>query len=202
MTDDTAMTSTSLPPGHDQCGAKARSGKPCRRPAGWGTDHTGIGRCKLHGGSTPSQRKWAEKELAKIECQRLGVEVEVDPGDALIRAVWEAEGNLAYYRAQVNQLDSLVSVELGPGGATKQASHVIVQLYHEAERWRATVAASALRAGVEERRLRLVENDSRFLFDGVLKALSAANVTEAQGEVFRNVLAEHIRGIQPSLGTS
>jgi hypothetical protein len=36
------------------CGARARSGKPCRRPAGWGTEHAGYGACKLHGGSTPN----------------------------------------------------------------------------------------------------------------------------------------------------
>lgn len=36
-----------LPP----CGAKHRK-RPgtCKRPAGWGTDHPGEGRCKLHGG--------------------------------------------------------------------------------------------------------------------------------------------------------
>jgi len=32
------------------CGAKTRAGTSCRRPAGWGTDHVGEGRCKLHGG--------------------------------------------------------------------------------------------------------------------------------------------------------
>jgi len=36
------------------CGAKTKgTGAPCRRPAGWGTDHAGVGRCKLHGGATP-----------------------------------------------------------------------------------------------------------------------------------------------------
>lgn len=36
------------------CGAKAKStGKPCRREAGWGTDHFGEGRCRFHGGATP-----------------------------------------------------------------------------------------------------------------------------------------------------
>src|SRR3990167_9158749 len=35
------------------CGAKTRSGGPCRQRAGWGTDHVGAGRCKLHGGSNP-----------------------------------------------------------------------------------------------------------------------------------------------------
>ena len=36
---------------YDICGAKAKStGEPCRKPAGWGTDHPGEGRCKFHGG--------------------------------------------------------------------------------------------------------------------------------------------------------
>lgn len=34
------------------CGAKNRSGQPCKRPAGWGTDHVGTGKCKLHGGAS------------------------------------------------------------------------------------------------------------------------------------------------------
>ena len=40
--------------GHDKCGAKKhRSPKTCDLPAGWGTDHPGTGRCKLHGGNNP-----------------------------------------------------------------------------------------------------------------------------------------------------
>lgn len=34
------------------CGARNRAGNPCRQPAGWGTDHVGSGRCKLHGGAS------------------------------------------------------------------------------------------------------------------------------------------------------
>jgi len=42
-------------PKHPICGARAKSkaGEPCRRPAGWGTDHLGTGRCKFHGGRSP-----------------------------------------------------------------------------------------------------------------------------------------------------
>lgn len=46
------------------CGAKTRSGNPCKKPAGWGTDHVGDGRCKLHGGAStgpPKRNKNAEK---------------------------------------------------------------------------------------------------------------------------------------------
>lgn len=37
------------------CGSKLkkRPGEFCGQPAGWGTDHVGEGRCKLHGGKTP-----------------------------------------------------------------------------------------------------------------------------------------------------
>ena len=34
----------------DLCGARKKNGGTCKRPAGWGTDHAGQGRCKLHGG--------------------------------------------------------------------------------------------------------------------------------------------------------
>lgn len=32
-------------------GRKRRTDQPCTQPAGWGTDHAGTGRCKLHGGA-------------------------------------------------------------------------------------------------------------------------------------------------------
>lgn len=35
------------------CGGKKRGGGLCQRPAGWGTDHVGIGYCKLHNGNVP-----------------------------------------------------------------------------------------------------------------------------------------------------
>lgn len=35
-----------------ECGGKTNSGGKCKRPAGWGTDHAGEGKCKLHGGAS------------------------------------------------------------------------------------------------------------------------------------------------------
>lgn len=40
-----------------QCGAQTRAGTPCKQPAGWGTDHVGEGRCKLHGGNAGRKPK-------------------------------------------------------------------------------------------------------------------------------------------------
>jgi hypothetical protein len=38
----------------------------CSLPAGWGTDHVGVGRCKLHGGNTPNHRTAARLKLAEL----------------------------------------------------------------------------------------------------------------------------------------
>ena len=38
------------------CGAKTRAGTPCQQRAGWGTNHVGEGRCKLHGGRSTGPR--------------------------------------------------------------------------------------------------------------------------------------------------
>jgi hypothetical protein len=37
----------------DRCGGQTTAGGTCTQRAGWGTDHPGTGRCKLHGGSVP-----------------------------------------------------------------------------------------------------------------------------------------------------
>lgn len=49
------MTATDSQLPHDTCAAKTRAGTPCQLPAGWGTDHAGSGRCKLHGGKSPGR---------------------------------------------------------------------------------------------------------------------------------------------------
>ncbi|MFW5987868.1 MAG: hypothetical protein ACOCQA_00345 [bacterium] len=44
------------------CGAKTKgSGEPCQKPAGWGTDHVGVGKCKLHGGASPIKHGFYSK---------------------------------------------------------------------------------------------------------------------------------------------
>ena len=53
------MTVPGAPEPHDTTICRPRKRQPryagerCARPAGWGTEHLGFGRCKLHGGATP-----------------------------------------------------------------------------------------------------------------------------------------------------
>jgi len=53
-TDATPEATKKSKPNHDkpECGGRTHQEDkhPCHRPAGWGTDHPGTGKCKLHGG--------------------------------------------------------------------------------------------------------------------------------------------------------
>lgn len=78
------------------CDAKTRAGTPCKLPAGWGTDHLGSGRCKLHGGKStgpPLANKNAQKHgfYAKIfpddeETQSIVAEIQIK---SPIEILWE-----------------------------------------------------------------------------------------------------------------
>ncbi len=77
----------------ERCEALAhRTGKPCRLPAGHGTNHKGEGRCGLHGGKSTGAPKGNKNAVVTGEFERLYYSAltheeqhlydSVDPGDA------------------------------------------------------------------------------------------------------------------------
>ena len=66
------------------CGAPKRQGVgTCTQPAGWGTNHSGAGPCKLHGGSLPTVAASSKRELIEYsvrgELRQRGWEPVTDP---------------------------------------------------------------------------------------------------------------------------
>lgn len=151
-----------------KCGATTRGGGSCGRPAGWGTDHVGVGTCKLHLGSTRTHARAAEVVIARQECERLGVPIEVDPAQSLIQSLFEREGNVAFYRELVQALGEDVYDEMSavtPSGEAvptgERRPHVLVELYNREMKERDQVAFGLLKAGVEERRVRMAEGQAQ-----------------------------------------
>lgn len=71
---------------HAKCGAETKSkGTPCTKPAGWRTDHTGEGRCYLHGGATPPKSHGRYSKITRPRLAELIKEFEEDqnPSDLL-----------------------------------------------------------------------------------------------------------------------
>lgn len=112
--------------GRAVCGAKKRQGEGfCTQPAGWGTDHTGFGRCKLHGGRTPTQSKRAAVlavQAAHSAAGHFGQQLTIDPHEALLTLVREAYGNVTFLRSLVQELESGARLVAGDFGADDLAA--------------------------------------------------------------------------------
>lgn len=167
---ETETTARGNPKTH--CDAKTRRGTKCSQSAGWGTDHTGYGRCKLHGGSSPNGNVAAAREQAIA----LSLEYEVEPHEALLRAVGQAArwelvcrhrvagldpGELAV--THVRHRDWVGNGENGTGGGSETIAeshadlNVWVRAHRQSVRDLASIAKTAIDAGVDERRVRVVE---------------------------------------------
>lgn len=162
------------------CGAKNRQGGPCQRPAGWGTPSK-VGRCKLHGGATPAGRKHAQRLELEQSCQTLGIPVQTSPAEALLGEIRETAGNVEYYRALVQELQSHPGTDetgeersaiYGPtfhqsGVPTGEAKpHVLVQLYNDERKHLAATTVAALRVGIAQQQVELASRQAELIAEG------------------------------------
>jgi hypothetical protein len=95
--------------GGPKCGGRKRdgSGDRCTLTAGWGTDHPGIGACKLHGGSTPGARKAAITAGARSLIQAHAINrPNVDPVRAVLEEIGRCAGVIDWLRTKIESLDA------------------------------------------------------------------------------------------------
>ena len=71
------------------CGAKTKRGTPCKRPAGWGTNHVGEGRCKLHGGAStgPKNQKNNKNAVTTGEHEAIWIDTLEDEEKDLLNKI-------------------------------------------------------------------------------------------------------------------
>ena len=89
-------------------------------PAGWGTPYS-HGRCKLHGGATPTHLKAAQRREAERAVALLGLPRDVEPHQALLEEVSRAAGHVEWLGEVVGRLEGHVEWlgELSAGWRTK-----------------------------------------------------------------------------------
>lgn len=145
-----------------RCGATTRAQGECGRPAGWGTDHVGAGRCKLHGGCTPDGRQHGAKALLRAEGIKLGMGLDVPPDELMITCVRQAAGALQWATQRLEQ-------EQDEGG---EPSAGAVLQYGLALDRATSVAKTALAAGIAERRLRIAQRMGALIASAVEGAIT------------------------------
>ena len=191
------MTTPAALKGDDRyCGAKKRQGEGnCTRPAGWGTDHAGVGRCKLHGGSTPAQRINAEKVLAEREVQRLRLTAHV-PTDAATLLQTEA----ARTNGELLALDEVVGDDPAEWQVKNRITGVpeinpLVKYRKEIRGHAQTLASNMLKAGVAERHARIEEARLLQAFAATKAALEELQLTPEQQLLFPKLMRKHLAAL-------
>jgi hypothetical protein len=187
-----------------KCGAAGKDG-PCRNGAGERTDHLGTGRCYRHGGATPTHQINAEKTMAEQALQEalttFGLEVETTAEDALMGALMRAHGTVLFYRSRVRALtdDQMVygtrritrtvrpAGPNGPAGATQMIEDVTVaettvnvwvRLLEGAEKHLLAVASQVAALDIEQRRVKIAEEQGAFIFEATARILAKMGISE------------------------
>lgn len=207
------MTGTKPARGRDSsrfCGGdKRQSEGTCTRPAGWGTSHPGTGRCKLHGGSTPSHVISAQGAEARRAVATFGLPREVDPHTALLEELHRTAGVVTWLGAVVADLDkddvvwgkTRSKVGGDDAGVTHEAGvNVWVKLWNEQRRHLVDVAKACVSAGIEERRIQLAESQGQQLAAVVRAVLERLDLDDRQRQLVTVVVPEEFRRIAIGAG--
>src|SRR4051812_30030420 len=183
------------------CGARNRQGTDCKRPAGWGTDHPGWGRCKLHGGSTRQGRLVAARLEALAEMPAFGADVDIEAIDALLFCIRREAGREAWLRLRLQLLDPEgIEAIADPAGVCAELHRLEAQSTERLARF----SKMALDAGVAERRIRLVERQAQALAHAFTTALDqhpiAAVMSVAQRAEFVRLFAAQLALLESDAG--
>lgn len=192
----------SNPSGGPSCKAhNSRTLKPCKAyPVPGGTV------CVRHGGKTQATgaavTRFRNEQVAEHAANMLGiVDYDITPTEALLQEVRESAANVAFLRARVQEVVGEQDLD-DPNhpliwGQTEEKStnasqfpgtdetfhtgaHVWFQMYQSERERMVRAATAALRAGVEERRVRLAELGADVIVGRIRQILNALNLSPEQ----------------------
>jgi hypothetical protein len=190
-----------------QCTAKSRTGNRCKRYA-----VRGMTVCRFHGGAAPQVKKAAERRLAEqaaIEAVKTyGLPVDISPVDALLEEVRWTAGHVAWLCARVQEVEqkALVwgvteKVDKGSGEfigvdtTEAAATNMWLTLYQRERKHLVDVCKAAISAGVEERRVRLAEQQGSLLATVIQAILRDLDLSPEQAAKVSTVVPRHLRAV-------
>jgi hypothetical protein len=118
-----------------------------------------------------------------------GLPVETTPEQAILDEVHRTAGHVAWLEQQVHALTrgelvwGITKVKEGgdDAGVTEEAvPHALLRLYQEERKHLVTVCAAALRAGIEERRVKLAEQQGALVAQVIRAVLADLELTPQQ----------------------
>jgi hypothetical protein len=194
------------------------AGKACRNPPNRGQE-----KCGKHGGNSPqaltaAQQRITEQKAAKIMARFAGP-INTSPTQALLDSVRWAAGYVAFLREQVERVtndadeaDDLVwgitketegdvAVGFGASASLEKAEGVVREAKPNAwlpllGTWQdrlTKLCSEAIKAGIEERRVRLAEQQGALVADVIRGILGELALTPDQAAKVSEVVPRHLR---------
>jgi hypothetical protein len=190
-----------------RCTATNGRGERCkRRPILGGTV------CPTHGGKAPQVRAAAERRVieqtARAEVVLFGGRRDIHPADALLELVQWTAGEVDYWRHRVRLLDEdaltwgVTKVKEGGDdrGTTEEAKPniayvMLVDASNRLERY----STAALKAGVDERRVRLAEQQGTLLHGVLVAVLGELGHDVSPGSAAARVILRHLAPLRDAV---
>jgi hypothetical protein len=180
---DTATETTLL------CDARRKKGAGrCTRPAGWGTSHLGVGRCKLHCGGTPTH----DIAAAKANLARMAGFIDTSkvlPHEALMMCVQITAGEVLYATRQVAVLPEALAEVNG-------RLHPWIVVRQQAMDLCARVSRMAMDAGVPKLQKEMAEMSGEQIVTAMRAALAGTRLSEGQEQRLRSNLETYLRSLE------
>lgn len=184
--------------------------------------------CVTHGGRTQATgaavTRYRNEAIAEHAANMLGiVDYDITPTEALLQEVREAAANVAFLRARVQAVvgeqdlddpnhpliygqtsEKTISASQFPGTDEEHAPGVNIwyQMYQSERERMVRAAQMALRAGVEERRVRLAEMGADVIIGRLRQILNALDLTPQQLAQADIVVPIQIAGLAQDLEMS
>lgn len=135
------------------CGAKRYNGQACRYNAGHGTTHPGIGRCRKHGGGSPSGKaaahgEQAERQLVELADSYSQERPDTGPHELLLEEVRRTAGLVDWLETRLR---------LRVPGETPDYKAALERRFDKERANLVKACATAIAAGVAERQVAIAE---------------------------------------------
>lgn len=210
-------------PGSDKCAAHGDSEQRCTaRSKGRikaGVEDPRCGNkpapgqkvCRFHGGAPKHSRKAGARRLAEKEVLALvatfGLPRDITPEAALLEEIHRTAGAVAWLEAQIRELDpndltwGVTKIKEGgeDRGTTEEAvPHVLLKIYQTERAHLVKVCAEAIRVGIEERQVRLAEQQGALVAEAITAILDDLKLTADQRALVSSIVPKHLRALAAS----
>lgn len=180
------------PPPEKQCTAISKHTK--QRCTKWALKGGTV--CRSHGGSAPqvlaASARNLQAQAAAAAVVTFGLPEDITPEEALYQELHRTAGAVAYIQGLVQSLDAP-----GLGQATRNSGRVPsiwVDLYQRERKHLTEVAATCIRVGLEERRVRIIEEQGATVAQLLRNVLTDLGVDPAS-EQARQVVRRHLTAV-------